>query len=82
MKKIFLLLPIFLFAGINNSYPFRQGYNEGKIIKQTLFGKILNSKEINQKCQDAWKRNSKDIVVKNHKNLFLQGCKEALSSGF
>ena len=83
MKKIFLLLPIFLFAGVNTSYPFRQGYKEGTIIKQTLFGRVLNSNQIKIRCLNAWKRDANDKVIQNNKNLFLQGCEEALkSSGF
>ena len=82
MKKIFLLLPVFLLAGVNTSYPFRQGYNEGNIIKQSLFGKVLNSTDVYNRCLNAWKKNSVDKVIKNNKNLFLKGCKEALSRGF
>ena len=83
MKKIFLLLPAFLLAGVNSSYPFRQGYNEGSIIKQTLFGRVLNSKEVYNRCLNAWQKDSVDKAIKNNKSLFLQGCEEALkSSGF
>ena len=81
MKKIFLLLPIFLLAGINSSYPFRQGYNEGNIIKQSLFGRVLNSKEIYNRCLNVWKKDCVDKSIKNNKDLFLKGCKEALSNG-
>ena len=79
MKKIFIFLPIFLFAGINSSYPFRQGYTEGNIIKQSLFGRVLNSKEVYNRCLSVWKKDSVDNVIKNNKDLFLKGCKEALS---
>ena len=82
MKKIFFLLPIFLFAGINSSYPFKQGYKEGNIIKQTLFGRVLSSQEIYNRCLNVWKKDSVDKSIKNNKDLFLKGCKEALSSGF
>ena len=79
MKKILLLMPIFLFAGLSSSYPFKQGYKEGMIIKQSLFGKFLNQKEVYNKCLNAYKKDSNDKVIKNNKNLFLKGCKEALS---
>ena len=80
MKKILFFLPIFLFAALNSSYPFKQGYNEGSLIKQSLFGRVLNNNEIKQKCLKAWQKDSNDKVIKNNKDLFLKGCKEALSS--
>jgi len=82
MKFFLVLLPIFLLAGINNSYPFRQGYNEGMIVKQTLFGRVLSSKEVYNKCLSIWKKDSVDTSIKNNKNLFIKGCEEALNSGF
>ena len=79
MKRILFLLPIFLFAGLNNSYAFKKGYQEGLILKQMLFGKILTKKEINKKCLNIWQKDSKDNYIKENRDIFLKGCKEALS---
>ena len=79
MKKILFFIPLFLFAGINDSYAFKKGYMEGKIIKQMMFGKMLSQKEINKKCLNALKRYSNDNYIKENKDIFLKGCKEALS---
>ena len=79
MKRVLFLLPIFLFAGLNNSYAFKKGYQEGLIIKQMLFGKTLTKKEIYKKCLNSWQRDSKDNYIKENKDTFLKGCKEALS---
>ncbi len=82
MKKIALLfVPLFLLAGINDSYAFKQGYREGMIIKQSLFNKMLSKKQIKQKCLNAWQKDSNDRYIKQNKKIFLKGCQEALSSG-
>ena len=80
MKRLIFLLPIFLFAGINNSYAFKKGYQEGLIIKRMSFGKIFNKKEINKKCLNVWKKDSIDNYIKQNRDIFLKGCKEALES--
>ncbi len=82
MKIIVLLLPIFVFAGLNNSYAYKKGYQEGIIISHSLFGKILSQKEINNKCLKAWEKDSDNNYVKQNKDTFLKGCEAALSSGF
>ncbi len=82
MKKIFFILPIFLYAGLNNSYAYKKGFQEGMIIKHMLFGKILNQTQINQKCLNIWKKDSTQDYIKENKDTFLKGCKEALSPTF
>ena len=82
MRKILLFLPIFLFAGLNNSYAYKKGYQEGLIIKQMLFGKRLTSKQIEQKCLLVWQKYSKDDYINQNKDTFLKGCEAALSSTF
>ena len=82
MKKLVVFLPLFLFGGLNNSYAYKKGYQEGLIIKQTLFGKFLNQKEIEKKCITIWKKDSKDDYIKQNKDTFLKGCEEALTPSF
>ena len=82
MKKILLLIPLFLFAGVNNSYAFKKGYMEGKIIKHMIFGRMLSQKEINKKCKNALNKYKNNNYIQANKNIFLKGCEEALSSGF
>ena len=77
MKRVFLLLPILLFAGINDSYAFKKGYQEGLNIKRSIFG-MLNDKKIESKCLQAYERNSQNRYIKENKDIFLKGCKEAL----
>ncbi len=79
MKKAIFILPVLMFAGINDSYAFKKGFNEGLLIKQGLFGKILNKKEINNKCYNIYKKDSKDKYIKQNKKIFMQGCVQALS---
>ncbi len=81
MKKLLFLFPIFVFAGLNNSYAYKKGYQEGMIIKQTLFGKILSQEEISNKCLKAWKKDSNNDYIKQNKDTFLKGCEAALRSG-
>ena len=78
MKRLIFILPIFLFAGINDSYAFKKGYQEGLHIKRSFFG-MLNNEQINGKCLQAYKRNSQNRYIKENKDTFLKGCKEALS---
>ena len=77
MKKLLLLLPIFIFAGTNNSYAFKKGYQEGLNIKRSIFG-VLTDKQINSKCIQAYERNAKSRYIKENKDIFIKGCKEAL----
>ena len=78
MKKIiFLSLALFLFAGNLSSSAYLKGKNEGKIIKQMLFGKILSKKEKINKCRNALKNYK--IFTKQQKKDFLRGCLESLS---
>ena len=79
MKKLLFLFPLFLFAGLNNSYAYKKGYQEGLIIKRSSFGKIFSLKDINKKCLNVWEKDSKEDYIKQNKNTFLKGCKEALS---
>ena len=80
MKKIIFLLPIFLLAGLNDSYAFKKGFEEGKIIKMSLFNRFLSKEVINKKCLEAYEKDSKDNkYIKENKNVFLKGCIEALS---
>ena len=78
MKILIFILPIFLFGGINDSYAFKKGYQEGKIIKQMMFGRILSNELINKKCLNAYE-NQTEKYIKENKETFLKGCKEALS---
>ena len=78
MKKLVFLIPLFVFAGLNNSYAFKRGYKEGKIVKHMLFGKMLTNKEINNKCLEIFE-SIKDKYIKKNRDVFLKGCKEALS---
>jgi len=80
MKKILFLFPVFLFAGLNNSYAYQKGYQEGIIIKQMMFGKFLTKKQIENKCFNIWKKDSTDNYIKQNKDTFLKGCEAALSS--
>jgi len=80
MKKILFLMPIFLFAGLNNSYAYQKGYKEGMIIKQMIFGKFLTQKQIEKKCLNTWKKDSTDNYIKQNKDTFLKGCEAGLSS--
>jgi len=82
MKKVLFLFPVFLLAGLNNSYAYQKGYKEGMIIKQMIFGKILTQKQIEKKCLNIWKKDSTDNYIKQNKDTFLKGCEEALSPGF
>ena len=77
MKKVLFLIPIFLLAGINDSYAFKKGYQEGQIIKHMMFNRMLNQNQIQNKCLQAFK-NIKDEYIQKNKNLFLKGCEEAL----
>jgi len=80
MKRLIFLMPVFLFAGINDSYAFKKGYQEGMIIKRMSFGRILNQKEITKKCLNVWQKDSVDNYIKQNKDVFLKGCEEALKS--
>ena len=79
MKKLAIFLPIFVFAGLNNSYAYQKGYKEGVNIKRSLFGKLLTLKKINKLCLNSWEKYSHDNYIKENKETFLKGCKEALS---
>ena len=81
MKKVLIILPMFLFAGLNNSYAYKKGYQEGIIIKQSLFGRVLSQKEISAKCLKAWEKDANNDYIKQNKDTFLKGCEEALKSG-
>jgi len=82
MKKILFFIPIFLFAGLNNSYAYQKGYREGNTLKQMMFGRSLTSKQIEEKCLKIWQKDSSDKYIKQNKTTFLQGCEEALTSAF
>jgi len=82
MKKILFFIPIFLFAGLNNSYAYQKGYSEGKILKQMMFGRNFTPKQREEKCLKIWQKDSSDKYIQQHKTTFLQGCEEALSSSF
>ena len=81
MRKLLFLIPIFLFAGINDSYAFKKGYQEGKNIKMRLFNKSLSLTSINKICLEIYERDAKkNRYIKDNKEIFLKGCKEALTS--
>ena len=82
MKKLLFLIPVFVLAGINDSYAFKKGFREGKMLKQIMFGKILSQEEINKKCLNIFNKYKNDKYIQENKNIFLKGCKEGLSSGF
>ncbi len=79
MKKLLFLLPVFIFAGLNNSYAYKKGYQEGMLIRQSNFKANFSLEEINKKCLKAWKKDSQEDYIKQNKDTFLKGCKEALS---
>ena len=76
-KSVILVIASFVFAGSMSSSAYLKGQIEGKIIKQSLFGKMLNYKEEFKKCNN---------VLKNYKNFnekqkrdFIKGCIESLN---
>ena len=81
MKKLIFFIPFILFAGINDSYAFKKGFEEGKIIKMSLFNRFLSKEIIDKKCLEAYQKDSKvSKYIKENKDVFLKGCREALSS--
>ena len=78
MKKLLFLFPVFIFAGLNNSYAYKKGYQEGILVKHSSFKKVFSLKEIDKKCLKLWKKDSKEDYIKQNKDTFLKGCKEAL----
>jgi len=76
-KSIILVITSFLFAGSMSSSAYLKGQIEGKIIKQSLFGKMLNYKEKLNKCNNAL-RNYKNYNEKQKRD-FIKGCIETLS---
>ena len=82
MKKLMFLIPVFMIAGINDSYAFKKGFNEGKILKQMMFGRMLTQNQINKKCLNVLDKYKNDKYIQKNKDIFLKGCEEGLSSGF
>ena len=82
MKKILFIIPVFVLAGINDSYAFKKGFSEGKILKQMMFGKMLTQNQINKKCLNVLYKYKNDKYIQENKDIFLKGCEEGLSSGF
>jgi len=76
-KSVILVIATFLFAGNMSSSAYLKGQIEGKIIKQSLFGKILSYKEKLNKCNNALK-NYKNFNEKQKRD-FIKGCIESLS---
>jgi len=78
MKKglIFIISSI-LFAGSMSSSAYLKGQIEGRIIKQSLFGRMLSYKEKLSKCNNTL-QNYKNFNEKQKRD-FLKGCIETLS---
>jgi len=76
-KSVILVIASFVFAGSISSSAYLKGQIEGKIIKQSLFGRMLSYKEKLNKCNNAL-QNYKNFN-KKQKRDFLKGCIEILS---
>ena len=76
-KSIILIIASFVFAGSMSSSAYLKGQIEGRIIKQSLFGKMLSYKEEFAKCSNALK-NYKNFNEKQKRD-FIKGCIESLN---
>jgi len=76
-KSVILVIASFVFAGSMSSSAYLKGQIEGKIIKQSLFGRMLSYKEKLSKCNNTL-RNYKNFNEKQKRD-FLKGCIEILS---